>query len=174
MILTPFDKSSFKHLAKELYLSSFPFDERREWSSILDLNQQDYYSFFVIEQDSLFVGIISLWFFKDFVYVEHFAIDKTLRGNHLGTQAISHIINNINANIVLEVELPTNEISKKRIMFYKRLGFESFVQRYIQPPYTEQGQSLELIVMFHQDQPTTSFPSFETIRHTLYHNVYGR
>ena len=41
--------------------------------------------------------------------------------------------------VVLEVEMPTDEMSKRRIGFYERLGFELDNQVYHQPPYAQRN-----------------------------------
>lgn len=51
--------------------------------------------------------------------------------------------------VVLEVEMPTEEMSKRRIGFYERLGFVLDHHVYFQPPYRKGEAFLEMRLMTH-------------------------
>ena len=87
----------------------------------------------IILEDSKNVGLITFWSFADFVYVEHFAIDNSIRGKGLGGLAIEMLLKKVEKPVVLEVEPPVGDIEKRRIAFYQHNGlylndqFEYFV-----------------------------------------------
>ena len=81
------------------------------------------------------MGLISYWKFNNFIFVEHLAILKNLRNKAIGTKAFKQFLSEIELPIVFEVEKPYDEISKRRINFYKRLGIVFNDFDYFQPSY---------------------------------------
>lgn len=166
------------YIAKDLYLSSFPKEERRSLESINKLLQEDCFEFVPILIENNFKGFANLWFFKEFTYIEHLAITPKERNKGYGTKFLNDLTNNklpsINhkiENIALEVELPVNPIAEKRIAFYERLGFKVLDDYYFQPPYEKDGEGLEMkIMLFPADKGNNI--SFGNIKDTLYKNVY--
>ena len=80
-----------------------------------------------LSENGKVLGFLNFWELSDFVYLEHFAVDKNLRGKGLGSELIRKL-SEICAGktIVLEAEPPElNEFSSRRIEFYRRLGFVS-------------------------------------------------
>ena len=71
--------------------------------------------------------------------------------------------------VVLEVELPEEgEMAKRRIGFYKRHGFKEYPEfHYIQPPYSPDLSSLEMMIMASAEIDPGH------IRDLLYGFVYG-
>ncbi|MCS2918128.1 hypothetical protein NXW71_08215 [Parabacteroides merdae] len=67
--------------------------------------------------------------------------------------------------------MPTDEMSKRRIGFYERLGFKLDNQVYHQPPYREGGEWLEMRLMTYGDVDAEH--SFELVKNCLHKNVYG-
>ncbi len=154
--------------AKQLYESAFPLEERRPWISILENNKNDDFDFFIIQDGGLFVGIISIWQFEEFNYIEHFAISKELRSKGFGSEVIDLIKQKYYKPFVIEVELPQKPQAIKRISFYERLGFCLRDDFYMQPPYTEHLPSLQMNIM-----TTDNTLSFDKIKQTLYKQVYN-
>ena len=166
------------NIAEDLYLSSFPKEERRSLESIYKLLEEDIFEFVPIFFDEDFKGFANLWFFKDFTYIEHLAITPKERNKGYGTKFLNdltsnklHSINHKIENIVLEVELPANPIAQRRISFYERLGFKLLDDYYFQPPYEKDSEGVEMkIMLFPADKENNI--SFKHIQETLYKNVY--
>ena len=72
---------------------------------------------------------------------------------------------------MLEVELPQDEMSRRRIGFYERCGFELCHLPYLQPPYRPGDTPLPMHLMFHGT--ASPAPIFNTIRDTIHRHVYG-
>ena len=70
-----------------------------------------------------YVGFITGWLFDGYTYVEHFAIDPAASNGGIGAEAMKQFLVFCGTPVVLEVEMPTDEMSKRRIGFYERLGF---------------------------------------------------
>ena len=106
-----------------------------------------------------------------YTYVEHFAIDPAARNGGIGAEAMKQFLVFCGTPVVLEVEMPTDEMSKRRIGFYERLGFKLDNQVYHQPPYREGGEWLEMRLMTYGDVDLEH--SFELVKNCLHKNVYG-
>lgn len=154
------------------YNSSFPEDERRAFSLIRELiKEEPRFALYTLHKNSEYAGFITTWKLDDFSYVEHFAIDETARNSGIGAKAMKQFMALCSHPIVLEVELPAEEMSKRRVGFYERLGFVLDHHSYQQPPYREGDSWLEMRLMTHG--PLDLEASFETVRDLLYRHVYG-
>jgi RimJ/RimL family protein N-acetyltransferase len=117
-----------------------------------------------------YIGFITGWEFDAFVYVEHFAIDETARNGGFGAVAMKQFIAQATHPVVLEVELPTDELSRRRIGFYERLGFIPDSHAYQQPPYNKGDSWLPMRLMAYG--PIDLGESFDIIKACLYKEVY--
>lgn len=145
----------------KLYNESFPEDERRLYKSAehvanfikekggkmqgfcVDDNSGD-------TDDQDFLGFLTYWLFEGYVYIEHFAVASEKRGRNIGTKMLSHLFKTAGENVLIEVEKPTTEEAIRRIKFYERNGFRLREDiNYVQPPYGEGQQSVEMMLMTH-------------------------
>ena len=94
---TPIDT---KHPAysniEQLWLSSFPPDERRECQSQRhNTDNNPLFSCYLIENiensQSTFIGFITVWDMGDFIYLEHFATSPSVRNKGYGKQIMKKI-----------------------------------------------------------------------------------
>ena len=157
--------------AEELLTASFPADEYRP----LEEQRRNVESIDMFHMNILFAGeepagLLSYWQFDGYIYVEHFAIHPTLRGKGYGHEAIDGLIRE-QRNIVLEVEIPTDDITRRRIAFYTRCGLTLCPKEYIQPAYRTDGNELPMRIMY---CGIDAEKDFEKIRATIYLNVYGK
>lgn len=136
---------------KDLYVNSFPPNERREFDKVKFQILKPENEIFKILLGDIVVGFISIWNFSDFVFIEHFAVKQELRGQGIGSDVINQITSKINKPFVLEVEPPTEEFSIKRVNFYKRLGFRLVDKLYMQPSYDGVKPEVELRLMLTAD-----------------------
>ena len=67
--------------------------------------------------------------------------------------------------------MPTEEMSKRRIGFYERLGFVLDHHVYFQPPYRKGEAFLEMRLMTHGELDLER--SFERVKTIIHQNVYG-
>ena len=139
-------------LIERTYTESFPEVERRDFSLVRNL----------VRDESRFIV---------YTYVEHFAIDPAARNGGIGAEAMKQFLVFCGTPVVLEVEMPTDEMSKRRIGFYERLSFKLDNQVYHQPPYREGGEWLEMRLMTYGDVDLEY--SFEQVKNCLHKNVYG-
>jgi len=131
-----------------LYLANFPDCERREWSKVLQLMQNEK-RFHVVtaSENNQVLGFVSYWTFETFSYIEHLAVDKLCRGRGTGSELVK-LLAAPGQPILLEVDPPVNELSCKRIKFYERLGLVLHDEfKYVQPPYSPGKPSVPMLLM---------------------------
>jgi GNAT superfamily N-acetyltransferase len=136
---------------KNLYVDSFPENERREFHELESQIHIPENEIYTIAREGDTLGFISIWNFSDFVFIEHFAINSDYRGQGIGSVTIKLIIGNFSKPFVLEVEPPTDEVSTKRVEFYNRLGFRLVEKFYMQPSYDGVKPEVELRLMYTAD-----------------------
>ena len=167
--------SEYKDYARGLYMSSFPEDERRDFDINFELIETKDFDFFVII-DSLPepkpIGIISIWYFEDYIYIEHFAIDENERFKGKGKEIIKTLIDSVKMPIIIEVEPPIDEITKKRVVIYEGLDFELLDYFYLQPPNSKAMNPIELKLMVYDKKLLDNKPLEEIITE-IYEFVYG-
>ena len=128
-----------------LYETSFPDCER--W------NAADYDRAFGdphFEADGIwrgeeFIGILFHWKAGDFHYVEHLAVSPRLRGQNMGSKALAAFSEG--KRVILEIDPPEDEISIRRLHFYRRLGFVENPQEYIHPSFRKPFHAHRLVLM---------------------------
>lgn len=157
---------------KDLYETSFPADERRDfeiWLQILKTRPE--FNVFAIYDDGDVVGFISVWQWEAWRYVEHFAVDATRRGGGIGAVAFRQLLSMNTRPLILEVESPTDDISCRRVAFYERLGLTLHSDyEYIQPPYSEDRNSLPMCLMTYGAHPDVDLSQPVAL---MYKHVYS-
>ena len=173
--------------AEDLLHTAFPADERRD-----DAQQREYtdrkaeFSAYALTDGDEPIGLITCWHFcggvsakepsaertlPEFVYVEHLAVAPSKRNGGYGAEILRSLKERHKGILVLEVELPQDEMSRRRIGFYERCGFELCHLPYLQPPYRPGDTPLPMYLMFHGT--ASPAPIFNTIRDTIHRHVYG-
>ncbi len=118
-----------------LYEAAFPYHERRDAEAQLRAMADEAYHFHVIYDDEeTAIGFITYWESDAFLYLEHFATLPQVRGRGYGAEALE-LIKKSGKLLILEAELPTDELTSRRIGFYERCGFAVNPHRHLQPPY---------------------------------------
>ncbi len=157
---------------EDLIVQSFPPEEYRRLTELQIFTDKkgDFHNNVVLDGDNM-IGIITYWDFEDFCYVEHFAIHPKVRNNGYGSKVLDCICRKLSTPLVLEVEIPDNEIARRRIEFYKRNGFTLWDREYFQPPYRQGDSFLPMRIMAYGSLDMEK--EFEKIRKCIYKDVYG-
>lgn len=157
---------------EELLTTAFPPEEHRDL-----LQQREYtdcnskFHSNVILENGIPIGLISYWDLDNFHYIEHFAVSPDFRNGGYGKRVLEYINEHIPYPIILEVELPENEMSKRRIGFYERIGYKLINEEYYQPPYRKQDSNLPMFLMIY-DKSNQKI-DIEHIKRELYKHVYN-
>lgn len=124
----------------------FCFLERKKYQNELDAFQNPNFlpAYICVDQNP--VGYICYWEFEDFIYIEHFAIMKSLRDQGVGSKFLEEFLKNISKLVILEAERPTDCISEKRIRFYERMGFAINQYDYYQPSYHQGEKEVPMFI----------------------------
>ena len=135
---------------EQVYLDSFPPEERRDVVDFWALTQDEEKPFFIriIWDASDPIGFISYWALDGFIYIEHFAFAEHARGKGAGTFTMQALYDTLEKPLILEVEPISNEQTQRRVNFYRRLGFHLWDDiDYLQPPYRPTDSSFALQLM---------------------------
>lgn len=157
---------------KALYESAFPTYERRHTDKFIQLiANEPRFVCLAIMYNHTFAGFFTKWDLGDFIYGEHFAIAEAVRGQQIGSKALQAILQTVTKPLILEVELPTNDLSRRRIAFYQRANFKLCSEPYMQPPYEKGFEPIPMYLMEYGGNLTKT--SLSAIVKTLHTEIYG-
>jgi GNAT superfamily N-acetyltransferase len=155
-----------------IYEDSFIPDERRDFSDLLSLlKDKSEFSVYSILRDKEIIGFLTDWKFENFIYIEHFAVSSNARGGGIGNFILQNYLDQVSLPVVLEVEKPEDEISKKRIVFYERLGFKYWDLPYIQPAYGKGKKPIPMDLMTYGKIDLNT--ELKSVKEQLYQHVYA-
>lgn len=159
--------------AESLWLGSFPPEERRETAA--QRANADGNALFscllATDGDGAPVGLFTYWDFGTFAYCEHFATDPGRRNRGLGAQILALALERVGKPLVLEVEMPADGLSRRRVGFYERCGLVLHPEfDYLQPPYRAGGEPLPMRLMTTRDFSAESLAGAAA---TIHEKVYG-
>lgn len=157
---------------ENLLHESFPEEERRDDDmQRYNTDNNPLFTAYLITDDAENIGLITLWKLSGFLYVEHLATSPSVRNKGYGKMIMQALLHDFSDyTIVLEVELPEDDLSKRRIGFYERNGFKLCHKPYMQPPYRSGGTPIPMHVMYSGDRPIDDI--FDKIKSEIYRNVY--
>lgn len=157
---------------RDIYESAFPTDERRVFDSVIELARTNPdFTLFEIMLDHESVGIFSTWHLGRFVFVEHFAVSEKYRGWGIGQQIVESWLAGQTLPVVLEVERPSDELSRRRIGFYERTGFRLWSVDYMQPAYSIDKNPVPMHLMTHGDIDLDEI--LDEVTQQVYRKVYA-
>lgn len=176
--------------AMKLYVNAFPNqDERRSEAAEVQCILDKVLNFSVeTNEEGNVTAILATWNLGEQDFIEHLAIDQSIRSKGLGSQVMREYLSKEewkNRMVMLEVERPdeaqtellksgekTNDEVVRRIRFYEKLGFHLNTHDYIQPPYSEGKKAVKLYLMTYP-RPIKDDAEFESMRKNLHQKVYG-
>ena len=132
--------------AMELYGMSFPYNEQREPDSQAKIMSDPEYHFELIYENESFVGTVLSWENADFIYIEHFCMLPDVRGRGCGARALE-LLRARGKTIILEIDPPVDDISRRRKDFYERNGFFRFANRNLDGDERDLSQTPYLVQM---------------------------
>ena len=151
-----------------LYLESFPESERRSISQINHLieNQSNMY-FNAIENDNILCGFFVYWKLDEIYYMEYLAIFKEIRNMKIGENLLIWIDCNLEGLRIFEVEPPVDEITTRRVDFYKRNNYIVIDTHYKQPSYNGGLEEFPLWLMSNM-KPNNLDQLIDVIKKSIY------
>lgn len=101
--------------------------------------------------DGSAVGFIICWELAGSegpLFLEHFAVDSSIRGGGLGSGMLKEFLEHIRRPSFLEAEPPElGDIPARRVAFYERMGFHVNPFPYLQPPLQPGQEPIPLVIM---------------------------
>jgi lysozyme len=158
----------------KLYELSFPEEERRLYANENDLEDfrkrnNELFHILTIYNNDTAVGFLTYWTFTDYLYIEHFFINPDYRGKGLGGEMLDKFTQAADRGVILETECPNNDVSKRRIAFYKRHGFKLHNEiEYRQPPYSPTQPFVELKIMSYGKHTVSRLADLSPMLSTVY------
>ena len=132
--------------AMELYGISFPVHEQRLDASQRRILGDEAYHFDLLWAEGAFAVLILYWEQPDYFYVEHFCVLPQLRGMGFGSRALE-LLQAKGKPVILEIDPPRDEVSRRRKGFYERCGFAENPFAHLHPPYRRGAAGHDLVVM---------------------------
>lgn len=152
---------------------SFPETELRAKEDQLALLQKEQYRLYAVKDETERIGgVIAAWeLLDDCLYIEHFAVSPNKRNHGFGGDMLDLFVKDQQKNVVLEVELPEDDLTRRRIGFYQRHGFVWNDYPYMQPPMRKGQQPLPLRLM--TKTKALDSKTYERYRSSIHQMVYG-
>jgi len=149
---------------------AFPVSELRTYENLNWLHQQKIIEFYGYYDQTL-KGVMLLWRDETYVFIENFAVANTARGMGIGSKMLNEVCTLFHGKkILLEVEKPYDQLSTRRIEFYKRNGFILSNYGYMQPKINKEVNAIPLLLMaYRQDIKKCEF---DKIMNSIYELVY--
>lgn len=132
--------------AMEQLAISFPLEERRDDEFQRQVMRHPDYRLCAIMLGSEPVGVVGYFDAPDFIYFENFCIVPAKRNGGYGSQTLQ-LLTKCNKPFILEAERPADDLTRRRIAFYKRNGMVENVCAHIQPHYRKDDPDLPLVVL---------------------------
>lgn len=155
----------------DLMEQAFPESERRIYEEQKELLDHPNYELVIKKNDhNKIIAFMAIWNLETCRFIEHFAVDSSMRGHGIGGKFMSEIMEDTSKPIILEVEHPDTTNAKRRISFYENLGYHLNEVDYAQPPLREGEAEVPLYVMSYPEQvPSHEFDDYKNdIFSTLY------
>lgn len=142
----------------------YPYDYHQE-----NFNRDGFFGKKLVK-DGKIITFVTGYQQQDYLFLDYFAVDKALRGHGIGQAFLKQVIEDANTFVILEVELPTDDLKQRRIHFYQRLGFHLNTYAYKMPKIAKDFGDTPLYIMSY---PTTiSENDFDPLKNNLYRQVY--
>lgn len=158
---------------QQTYKDSFPYKERRDMAEVENLTENNpLTTVYAIFHDGEYAGFLTYWTFDDFIYAEHFGIEKELRNKGIGEQAFFKFVSEAPLPVVGEVERPADDLTTRRVKFYERMGLRLYDRPYLHPAFHKNGQKIEVCMVSYG--PIDLEKEFDRIETYLYKYVYPK
>lgn len=122
--------------AWSIYNGSFVDFERRSLFEQMAVMRLPSYTFRAIMTKGQVVGVLGLWQFEGFSFIEHLAVAPEQRCGGVGRLTMQGVQRTLSSAVVLDVEpFGKSHEAARRVAFYQRLGFHYCAKTVTLPPY---------------------------------------
>ncbi len=170
--ITSADDSRLNRLIP-LYEESFPESERRKIGQLKRMIENHTPMYFnAIECEGELSGMFVYWDMGDFYYLEHLAVFPEMRNKKIGQQVLDYVAGHLKGLRLLEVEPTEDEMTTRRVNYYRRNGYKVLDKTYVQPSYYAMENACPLWIMGNEDSPRLS-EQVERIKEEVYRQQIG-
>ena len=165
----PMDKertAQFMRILEE----AFPPAERRIPSGQYELLNHPRYVVHAAEKDGQIIAFMAVWNLSGVTFLEHFAVEASHRNGGIGGEMLERMRAE-STRLVLEVELPADDLTRRRIAFYRRHGMCLNEREYAQMPLRAGDAPTPMVLMSSPDELDDG--EFVRVRREIYRHVYG-
>jgi len=150
--------------------AAFPVTELREKEDQRMLLQEECYCLYGARKENGFAAVFAVWEIEDFLYIEHFAVKEDCRNGGYGGMLLDRLLAEKGRPAVLEVEVPEEELTRRRVGFYERHGLIYNDYPYLQPPLRKGNALLPLRLMTKPE--AIDEKTYERYKKSIYRIVY--
>ena len=134
------------------------------------LEEPDYTLYGVPDAEGDFRAVFGTWEIEDFLFIEHFAVGRQYRNGGFGGRLLEELAEEKGKPLVLEVEVPEDDLTKRRVGFYERHGLVLNDYPYEQPPLREENDWMPLKLM--TSRGSIDEETFRRYKRNIYDIVY--
>jgi ribosomal protein S18 acetylase RimI-like enzyme len=139
-----------------IYTISFPLNEKRNLDQQTAVYNTPEYHLNIYIIDRQLIGFISFWTATEFTFIEHLAIAPEFRNRGLGKTILKPFLENSSKPVILEIELPVDDTTRRRLLFYESLGFHVNKHQHFQPPYHSGDEPIPMKILSFPGMISTS------------------
>ena len=124
---------------QEACAASFPDNERRSDAAQRAALRDPRYRLDAWLDSGRFIAFMGWWDFEAFRYIEHVAVAPQARSGGYGKSILTQWLGASTRPVLLEIEEVVDDLTRRRLGFYERLGFKQTPGAHRQPPYQGGG-----------------------------------
>ena len=157
-----------------LLKQSFIDDELRPYDEQRALLKEPIYEIYAerAEHSDELKAMLAVWDFETFVFIDYLAVHPAYRNQQLGNKILEALSAMTPKDICLEIETPKDELTFRRLEFYRRNHFVLCDFPYDQPPIAKGNAPVALSLM--SSAPILEKEKFEHIKSEIYKYAYER
>lgn len=158
-------------LVLNIMTEAFPESEMRAAERQEALLDSPHYKIYVHRDEAGEIDcFLAIWELSNCVFGEHLASKPSTRGKGVGSGLLKTVLIGLDKPFFLEVEPPCDEITKRRVGMYERMGLFLNDFYYEQPPLREGQKAQRLMVMSYQSPVGEA--QFIPYKREIYRHVY--
>ena len=139
--------------AWDIYEQSFPLCEQRPLDEHIRALADPAFHYNMLTEGDRLIGLLSWWDWTSgngtlFRFGEHFAISPDTRGGGYGSQALKYLLGDGSRLVLLEIDPPVDDISRRREQFYMRGGMvTNYEYDHVHPSFRPSTKAHQLMIM---------------------------
>ncbi|MPM78893.1 hypothetical protein SDC9_125908 [bioreactor metagenome] len=155
----------------EIMKEAFPESEIRTAARQEALLENPHYKIYVHRDEAGEIDcFLAIWELSNCFFGEHLASKPSTRGKGVGSGLLKVVLNGLDKPFFLEVEPPCDEITKRRVGMYERMGLFLNKFYYEQQPLREGHTPQRLMVMSYRSPVGET--EFIPYKREIYRHVY--